>query len=182
MEIKIFPDPKLRVVADKVQEFGEREMNKTIKEMFRIMYECGGIGLAGTQIGLDKRIVVCNLEAGSGNKTKEQVFINPRILKRKGTILSDEGCLSLPGIRANLNRYKRVKVEYFDEKEKKHLVEAEELLAILFQHEIDHLDGMLIIDRMSMSQKAAINHVLKEFEEDFNNGKVRKSEKVDNAL
>src|SRR3989338_8371828 len=103
MEIKVYPDPSLRVTARPVESFGTKELEKTAKEMFKIMYECGGIGLAGTQAGLTQRIVVSNLEAVSGNKETEQVYINPRILKRSGNMVTDEGCLSMPGLRASLN-------------------------------------------------------------------------------
>lgn len=173
MEIRVYPDPHLRLTAAPVERFGEAELRKTTEEMFRLMYECGGIGLAATQAGLTERIVVANLEAASRNKQTEEIFINPRMLKRSGETESDEGCLSLPDIRANLKRYKNVRVEYYDIFQKKHTVSADGLLAILFQHEIDHLDGILIIDRMPMSQKAMIQEDLRALEDEYKRGVKR---------
>lgn len=182
MEIQLYPNPILRQTAPEVENFGELDLEQTVKEMFEIMYQCGGIGLAAPQAGLSKRIVVANLERKDDNPGKEEVFINPRILKRSGEIVFEEGCLSLPGIRSNMERYGRLQVEYYDLKEKKHIIDAEELLAVLFQHEIDHLDGLLIIDRMNMSQKAEFQQKIRLFEEDFEKGIKRKYEEYKENL
>jgi peptide deformylase len=113
MELVYYPDPRLRDVSKKISTI-DQEILDAIPQMFEIMYKARGIGLAGPQAGLGRRIVVANLSADPKNKDDEQVFINPEILGRSGKLLEEEGCLSLPGMAAQVPRAEKVLVRYKD--------------------------------------------------------------------
>ena len=132
--------------------------------MLETMYNSRGIGLAGNQIGLNKKLVVIDLQE---NNEKNPLFlINPKILwKSDEKVKGEEGCLSVPGnnIKAEVERSKEVKVEYLDKTGKKQIIEADGLLAICLQHEIDHLHGIIYIDYLSkLKRDNIINKVKKE--------------------
>ena len=135
--------------------------------MFEIMYKARGIGLAGPQAGLGRRIGVANLSGDPKKKDEEQVFINPEILGKSGNLREEEGCLSLPGMAALMLRAEKVLVRYQDLKGKWIEREVEMLESRLFQHEIDHLDGILIVDKMTPADRKQWAALLKEMEEDF---------------
>jgi peptide deformylase len=166
MELVYYPDPRLRDVSKKISTI-DQEILDAIPQMFEIMYKARGIGLAGPQAGLGRRIVVANLSADPKNKEDEQVFINPEIVDRSGKLLEEEGCLSLPGMAAQVPRAEKVLVRYKDLTGKTIEREAEMLESRLFQHEIDHLDGILIVDKMTPADRKQWAALLKEMEEDF---------------
>jgi peptide deformylase len=142
-----FPDPILQQVSEPVSVF-DKDLAQLVEDMFESMYDAQGIGLAAPQIGVNKRITVIDLS----NKAKPEdklVLINPEITFREGKQFSEEGCLSLPEIREKVNRAAKVKVRAQDVKGKWFEMEGEELLARCFQHEIDHLDGILFLFRIS---------------------------------
>ena len=142
-----FPDPILQQVSEPVSVF-DKDLAQLVEDMFESMYDAQGIGLAAPQIGVNKRITVIDLS----NKAKPEdklVLINPEITFREGKQFSEEGCLSLPEIREKVNRAAKVKVRAQDVKGKWFELEGEELLARCFQHEIDHLDGILFLFRIS---------------------------------
>ena len=142
-----FPDPILQQVSEPVSVF-DKELAQLVEDMFESMYDAQGIGLAAPQIGVNKRITVIDLS----NKAKPEdklVLINPEIIFREGKQYSEEGCLSLPEIREKVNRAAKVKVRAQDVKGKWFEMEGEELLSRCFQHEIDHLDGILFLFRIS---------------------------------
>jgi peptide deformylase len=167
MELKLvyYPDPRLRGVAQPVAE-ADDELRQVAARMFEVMYRSRGIGLAGPQVGVPRRIVVANL-AGPEAKEGEQVFVNPQILERTGEMKEEEGCLSLPGMYAVIQRAERLKVRYQDLEGKAVERETQGLEAKLFQHEIDHLDGLLIIDKMTPADLKQWAALLKELEDDF---------------
>lgn len=142
-----FPDPILQRPTSPVTEFDD-ELRKLVADMFESMYKAQGIGLAAPQIGIPKRLTVIDLSNNKDPKEK-LVLINPEITLQEGKQVEEEGCLSLPEIREKVRRASRVVVkaqdEYGDWKE----YEGTELLARAFQHEIDHLDGVLFIFRIS---------------------------------
>ena len=166
MELVYFPDPRLRDVSKKIAAV-DAQIQDAIPQMFEIMYKARGIGLAGPQAGLGRRIVVANLSGDPKKKDEEQVFINPEILGKAGELREEEGCLSLPGLAAQIQRAERCLVRYQDLKGKIVEREAEMLESRLFQHEIDHLDGILIVDKMTPADRKQWAALLKEMEEDF---------------
>ena len=147
LEIKKYPDPILRKKAREVKEIG-REEKELIKEMLETMYRNQGVGLAAPQVGVLKRIVV--VDDGEGPR----VFINPKIVKKGGgKEVSEEGCLSVPGVFLRIKRWKEIEVEGLNENGEKVKVKARGLFARALQQEIDHLNGILILDRMSFWEK-----------------------------
>ena len=166
MELVYYPDPRLRDVSKKIVAV-DQEILEAVPQMFEIMYKARGIGLAGPQAGLGRRIVVANLSGDPKNKEDEQVFINPEIVGRSGKLLEEEGCLSLPGIAAQVPRAEKVLVRYKDLNGKSIEREAEMLESRLFQHEIDHLDGILIVDKLTPADRKQWAPLIKELEEDF---------------
>ena len=142
-----YPNPILRKKATEVKELSE-EIKKLAGDMIEIMIESQGIGLAAPQIGESKRIIVVQMEKGP------QVFINPKIIaKSKEKELMEEGCLCFPKLFLEIKRAKKVQIEAVTIAGEKVRIEAEGLLAHIFQHEVDHLDGILFIDRVSFSRK-----------------------------
>ena len=141
------PDPRLRQKAKPVARF-DAALQTLIDDMFETMYAAPGVGLAATQVGVDLRVAVmdCSREEG---KREPLVFINPEILESADPEEVDEGCLSVPGVSDNLKRNHRVRARAQDRKGKAFEIEAEGLLAQCIQHEVDHLDGKLYIDRLS---------------------------------
>ena len=148
LKILTYPDKFLSKPTKPVENIDEKIQN-LIKDMASIMYQAPGIGLAAIQVGINKSLLVYDVSS-SDEKRSLQVLINPRIVESEGTTISeDEGCLSVPDFRANVKRAASVLVEGFDNNEKPLRIEAEGLLAVLLQHEIDHLNGILFIDRIS---------------------------------
>lgn len=146
-EIVKFPDPILQRRAEPVTEFNQ-ELRTLVEDMFTSMYAAMGIGLAAPQIGISKRITVIDL-SNQKNPEDKIVLINPEILVQDGKQFEEEGCLSLPDIREKVKRAMRVTVRAQDAKGKWFEMSGDELLARAFQHEIDHLDGILFIYRVS---------------------------------
>ncbi len=148
LKILTYPDKFLSKPTKAVENIGEKIQN-LIKDMASIMYQAPGIGLAAIQVGINKSLLIYDISPRD-EKRSLQVLINPRIIESEGsTISKDEGCLSVPDFKANVKRAASVFVEGFDNKEKPLRLEAEGLLAVVLQHEIDHLNGILFIDRIS---------------------------------
>jgi peptide deformylase len=149
-----FPDPILQRASAPVTEFDD-ELRKLVADMFESMYAAQGIGLAAPQIGIPKRLTVIDLSNKKEPKDKI-VLINPVITLQEGKQVEEEGCLSLPEIREKVRRSARVIVRAQDEYGKWSEREGSELLARAFQHEIDHLDGVLFIFRISALKRDLI--------------------------
>lgn len=139
--IRINGDEILRKKCKKVDKIDDR-LKTLIKDMLETMYEADGVGLAAPQVGILKRLFVIDIYDGSGPK----VFINPEILEVSGSQIGDEGCLSVPGESAEVERPNYVKVKALNENGEEFILEGEELLARAICHENDHLDGVLYID------------------------------------
>lgn len=147
LSIRKYPDPCLREKAVEVVRFDEK-LRKTLQDMTETMYASNGIGLAAPQVGLGLRVAVIDIPGDEKrNPTGLIYLVNPRIVVGSGNISYVEGCLSFPGLEIEIQRYKRVVVEYQDERGVRRSVEATDLFAVCLQHEIDHLDGILFIDR-----------------------------------
>ena len=145
LKILEFPDPRLRTKAVPV-EVVDDDLRGLIAELFEIMYEAPGIGLAATQVDVHKRFFVCDVSA---DKSAPLALINPEILERDGIIISDEGCLSVPGYYEEVERAEHIKIRFLDREGEPVEMEVEGLLAVCMQHEIDHLDGKLFVDYLS---------------------------------
>jgi peptide deformylase len=147
MKIVKYPDPVLARPGEPVTEFNA-ELKKLVADMFETMYDGQGIGLAAPQVGVSKRLLVIDLSNGKLPEDKI-VMINPEIIYREGRIYEEEGCLSFPEIREKVQRSAKVRVRAQDENGKWFEMDGEDLLSRCFQHEIDHVDGMQFIFRMS---------------------------------
>jgi len=149
-----FPDPRLKKVAALVTKVDD-STRKLVADMAETMYEAPGIGLAATQVDVHKRIVVIDV---SEDKSELQVFINPTLGQCEGSQTGEEGCLSVPGIYDKVERAERVSVTYLDLDGKQHTLVAEGLLAVCIQHEIDHLNGTVFVDHLSVLKQTRIKN------------------------
>lgn len=145
LQIRKYPDHVLRKKAEKVKEVTEVD-RQLIKDMIETMKAAQGVGLAANQVGVSKRIFVFN---PSAQEWKADALINPVIIKRRGSEREEEGCLSLPGVSKKVRRFNYVLVEGLDIKGRPYKFEAKGLLARIVQHEIDHLNGLLFLDRIN---------------------------------
>lgn len=153
-EIVKYPDPVLEKPGQPVTEF-DGELQKLVDDMFESMYAAKGIGLAAPQIGLSRRLTIIDLSFNERPEDKI-VLINPEIVHKEGKQYEEEGCLSLPEIREKVSRAAKVRVRAQDVKGKWFELDGEELLARAFQHEIDHLDGILFFRRVSALKRDLI--------------------------
>ena len=149
-KVLIYPHPILAQRAEEVSSVG-KEVKRLIKDMFAIMYREGGVGLAAPQIGISKRIFVASPTGEKGGP--EFAFINPVLSDFEGEVWGPEGCLSLPGLSADVPRAEYVRVRGLDERGKPLEMVAEDFLARIIQHETDHLDGKLFVDRLDFVQR-----------------------------
>ncbi len=148
LKILTFPDKFLKQPTKPVENI-DGDIQKIIDDMASTMYEAPGVGLAAIQVGYDKSIIVYDVSLKEGKRSL-QVLINPKIISSEGKILSEnEGCLSVPDLRTDIKRSSSILVEGLDREGKPLKIEADELLALVLQHEIDHLNGTLIIDHIS---------------------------------
>ena len=148
LEIITYPDKFLRQPTKPVDDIDEK-LQELIENMAETMYKAPGLGLAAIQVGVDKSIIIYDISAREGGRSLD-VLINPKIINAEGTTLSEnEGCLSVPEFRADVKRHAAVEVEGYNRHGKPVRFEADGLLAIMLQHEIDHLEGKLFIDRIS---------------------------------
>lgn len=156
LEILQYPDRRLRERARLVSEVDD-EVRRIVDDLFETMYAAPGIGLAATQVGIMRRIAVIDV---SPEQDDPRVLINPRIVAREGEQDSEEGCLSIPDVRDCIRRAERITVEALDRGGEPWSFDAEGLLAACAQHEIDHLDGRLFIDHLSMLKRQRIERRL----------------------
>jgi peptide deformylase len=147
LKILKYPDPVLSQPGEPVTEFDD-ELRKLVADMFETMYSAQGIGLAAPQVGISKRLTVIDLSLGKEPNDK-LVLINPEVVSSEGRLYEEEGCLSFPDIREKVVRAAKVRIRAQDEHGKWFEMDGEELLSRAFQHEIDHLNGILFIFRMS---------------------------------
>ena len=147
LEIKKYPDEVLKKKADHVRSING-DLRKLIDDMIETMYNARGIGLAAPQVGVLKRIIVLDTNLIE-NQRSPVVLINPEIVSSEGETISEEGCLSIPGFITKIKRKEKIFVKALDRNGKQIEIEGTGLLARALQHEIDHLDGILIIDRIS---------------------------------
>jgi peptide deformylase len=163
LQIVQYPHPTLRRVAKPLRRV-DAELHRLVREMFDLMYEHRGIGLAATQVDLPYRLFTINLESDPAKRDQEFVFINPVLSNRKGMAEAEEGCLSLPTLYADVKRPERVTVNAYTLGGQEINLELSGLFARAVQHEVDHLDGVLFIDRLSPTGELTVRPALEEFE------------------
>ena len=152
-----FPDMRLRTIATPVINF-DSSLSSLIKDMLETMYSAGGIGLAATQIDVHQRILVIDV---SENRDKPQIFVNPTFtVSDQQNLDYDEGCLSIPGFYETISRPKKVVIHSQDQHGKHFDLEADGILAVCIQHEIDHIDGKLMVDYISRLKRNRIRSKL----------------------
>jgi peptide deformylase len=154
LDIKVFPDKVLRKKSEPVKDIDEK-IKKLLDDMTETMYAAPGIGLAAPQVGVNKRVLVIDI-LSHDEKGGLLKIINPEILSAEGEVIGEEGCLSIPLEYADVKRYEKVTVKYLDENGEEKVIEAEGLLSRALQHEIDHLDGILFIDKISPLKREMI--------------------------
>jgi peptide deformylase len=158
-----YGEPILERAAEPVTEFDNAELSELIADMWETMYASKGVGLAAPQIGVAKRISVIDISVGE-DESKKIVIINPEISSKEGSQTGEEGCLSIPGFREPLTRANKVTVRARDEKGEAIELEGDELLARAFQHEIDHLNGVLFIAHLSALKRDIIRRKIKKLQ------------------
>jgi len=161
-EIRKYPDPVLKKKTAPIETIDDA-VNRLIDDMVETMHAASGVGLAANQVGISLQLAVIDIgeHGGEGKKHPLVVLINPEIISQEGSVLAEEGCLSVPDFRETVKRAARVKVRAKDRMGKPFEMEAEGLMAKALQHEIDHLNGILFIDRMSPIKKSIFKRKLK---------------------
>lgn len=162
LDILTYPDPRLYKVAAAVTEVND-EIRQLVRNMAETMYDAPGIGLAATQVDVHQQVIVMDL---SEDKSQLQVFINPKILSKSGTQDYEEGCLSVPGVYDMVTRAESITVQALNEHGKTFTLEAEGLLAVCIQHEIDHLLGKVFVEYLSGLKQSRIKNKLKKRQRD----------------
>jgi len=158
-----YGDPVLEAPAADWTEFGTAELHQLVADMFETMYANKGVGLAAPQIGISKRLAVIDVSAGE-HESSRIVMLNPEIVHREGTQLEEEGCLSIPGFRENVKRALKVRIRAQDVAGAHFEMEGSDLLARAFQHEIDHLNGVLFIRHISMLKRDLIRRKVRKLQ------------------
>jgi len=166
MRIVQYPHPALRHKSTPISCI-DKELHLNVGRMKELMYEAKGLGLAAPQVALPFQLLVMNITGDPNQPEMEEVFVNPIIVDRKGIIEDEEGCLSFPGLYQDIRRAKAIKVQAFDLKGNTIEKMVEGLEARAWQHEIDHLNGVLFIDMMGPIAKFSSKGSLKEFEKAF---------------
>jgi peptide deformylase len=152
LDILEFPDPRLRLVAQPVEIF-DAELKRLADDMLATMYDAPGIGLAATQVNIQKRLLVLDV---SETHAEPRVFINPELLESRGTEVCQEGCLSFPGVYADVERKDWIRVKAQDVTGKTFELETDGLLAVCIQHEMDHLVGKVFVDYLSPLKRSLL--------------------------
>jgi peptide deformylase len=162
LKILIFPDPRLRKVAEKVLKF-DKSLQNLADDMLLTMYDANGIGLAATQVDQHVRLVVMDL---SDDRNEPRIFVNPsyKVLQNHNLFEFEEGCLSIPGFNETISRPDKIELKWQDINGDEHNEEPEGLLTVCIQHEIDHLEGKLMVDYVSALKRDRIrSKLLKDF-------------------
>ncbi len=160
LEILEFPDPRLRTVAKPVTEV-DGKIATMADRMLVTMYDAPGIGLAATQVNFHQRLLVVDV---SEDKSEPHILINPTIIASDGEIETNEGCLSVPGFYEPVERFERITVEALGRDGQSYTLDADGLLAVCIQHEMDHLEGKLFVDYLSNTKRQLIRKKLQKLQ------------------
>jgi peptide deformylase len=156
-EIVIYPDKRLKLISKEVTAF-DSELHTLLDDMYETMISKKGVGLAAIQIGVEKRVLIINLpedDSDDAVQLKENTLevINPLFIKKEGSCKHQEGCLSIPGIYEDIERAKKITIEYYNRYGEKQILKNSDFLAIAIQHEVDHLDGKVFIEKLSFTKR-----------------------------
>jgi peptide deformylase len=160
MPILYYPDPRLNKVAARVERIDD-EIRQLIKDMSETMYAAPGVGLAATQVDVHLRVIVIDI---SENRSQLRVFVNPELLSASGVADREEGCLSVPEVYEKVRRAERVTVRAMDAEGRPYTLEADGLLAVCIQHEMDHLEGKVFVEKLSRLKQNRLRARLKKQE------------------
>jgi peptide deformylase len=166
LRIVQYPHPALRHLSKPLKRV-DKELHVIVRQMFELMYAAKGVGLAANQVDLPYRLFVINLQSDAAAADQEFVFLNPVLTSRKGNADAEEGCLSLPGLYADVRRPERVTLNAYNLAGQEVTLELDGLFSRAVQHEIDHLDGVLFIDRLTPTGAMTVKDALAEFEVQF---------------
>jgi peptide deformylase len=173
-EIVVYPDKRLKLISKEVTSF-DGALHDLLDDMYDTMVAKNGVGLAAIQVGVDLRVLIINIplegKEGVHDQPKENTLemINPKIVEADGKKKFQEGCLSIPGVYEDIERAKHVKVVYFDREGKEHTIEDDDFLAIAMQHEMDHLEGKVFIEKLSFTKRKKFE---KEWKRKLKEGKI----------
>jgi len=173
-EIVVYPDKRLKLISKEVTSF-DGVLHDLLDDMYDTMVAKNGVGLAAIQVGVDLRVLIINIplegKEGVHDQPKENTLemINPKIVEADGKKKFQEGCLSIPGVYEDIERAKHVKVVYFDREGKEHTIEDDDFLAIAMQHEMDHLEGKVFIEKLSFTKRKKFE---KEWKRKLKEGKI----------
>lgn len=160
LDILVYPDPRLRQIAKPVTEFND-QLKQLVADMAETMYEAPGIGLAAIQVDVPQQVIVMDL---TEEKNDLKVFINPQITELEGKTEYEEGCLSVPGVYASVERVELVRIDAVDVDGQAFSLEADGLLSVCIQHEVDHLNGKVFVDYLSRLKQDRVRKKLKKEE------------------
>ncbi len=169
LEIVLHPHPALRWKSKEVSRI-DAELKKMVEQMFELMYSSKGIGLAANQVGLPYRLFIINPTGKREEKDQEFVFINPQITRKNGSETDEEGCLSLPEVFGPVTRATKIIIDAFDLEGRQFELELEDLPARVVQHEYDHVEGVMFIDRVAPTALQKIQPLIDDFESQFLSG------------
>ncbi len=185
MQIIRYPHPALRWKSKPITRI-DPELKRTVREMFDCMYASNGIGLAANQVALPYRLFIMNAHGDPAVAEAEQVFLNPEIVRRKGSVEGEEGCLSLPQLYGQVRRAEKIVINAFDLEGQEFEMSLDELEARVVQHENDHIDGILFIDRMTDAGRRELEPRLADFESHFRRqqetGQIPSDEEIQRTL
>jgi peptide deformylase len=169
LPVVTYPDKRLKERSEPIKSF-DAELHAFLDDMYETMIASNGIGLAAIQVARPIRALIINLADEEGNQPREELLeiINPELVEADGTTFYQEGCLSVPGFYEDVERYETVTLRYHDRHGQEHTIEADGLLSVAIQHEMDHLDGRLFIEKLSYSRR-------KKFEKEYK--KLQKQKK-----
>ena len=169
LPVVVYPDKKLKEISKEVTAF-DTDLHEFLDNMYETMLESNGIGLAAIQVAVAKRILILCIPDEEGEQSKDELLeiINPIVSKETGTIVYQEGCLSVPSFYEDIERHEKLTLTYHDRHGNEHVIEAEGLTSVAIQHEIDHLDGKLFIEKLPYGRR-------KKFEKEYK--KLLKSKK-----
>jgi len=166
LDVVVYPDPVLRRGGQPVTTF-DQALRDLAARMFEAMYAEGGVGLAAPQVAIEQKLLVLNPKGSKDDRSGELALVNPRLTRKKGRAFGEEGCLSFPGIYAEVERWVDITISYQDLDGKEQTLQATDWLSRIIQHELDHLDGVLFVDRLTPADKLRVRGKLDELQERF---------------
>ncbi len=180
LQVIVYPHPTLRHVSKPIKRI-DAELQAIVRRMFELMYEHNGVGLAANQVDLPYRLFIVNL-AGKAGEGEELLLINPVLSRPRGLAEAEEGCLSLPELYVPIKRAEKITLDAFNLSGEPIHLELDGLIARVAQHETDHIDGKLIIDRLSTTAELGAREALSQFEANFESARARGQIPSDTAI